>query len=48
MIELATKISVLLASWLAIIKTAMEITAMKKRRKAKKKRRSPSKKKRRK
>ncbi|WP_268357006.1 MULTISPECIES: hypothetical protein [Bacillus] len=40
MIELATKISVLLASWLAIIKTAMEIKAMKKRRSpAKKKRR---------
>ncbi|MBR0588514.1 MULTISPECIES: hypothetical protein [Bacillus] len=46
MIELATKISVLLASWLAIIKTAMEITSL--RKKAKKKRRSPSKKKRRK
>ncbi|WP_272950063.1 hypothetical protein [Bacillus altitudinis] len=44
MIELATKISVLIGAWLGIIKISLELIAMRK----KKKRRSPSKKKRRK
>ncbi|MDH6597587.1 hypothetical protein [Bacillus aerius] len=46
MIELATKISVLIGAWLGIIKISLELIAM--RKKKKKKRRSPAKKKRRK
>ncbi|MHC2451066.1 hypothetical protein ACUXP3_001667 [Bacillus altitudinis] len=44
MIELVTKISVLIGAWLGIIKISLELIAMRK----KKKRRSPAKKKRRK